>query len=170
MKKPSIELTVGISTLLGIAAAMSAPALADTSKTTETTTTAKGELPFFARFVEGQKSPSERIALTNERRGETEKKDRVTTRKFPSDAEDNSGGGVVTTQKFPSDGEDNSGGNPTTAKFPSDNEDNSGGSVGVTNKFPSDAEDNSGGGIGVTKKYPSDSEDNSGGGIVRPRR
>jgi Serine endopeptidase inhibitors len=101
------------------------------------------ELPFFARFLEGQMedlSDAEaneiaggkiRIGLpidgfiTNKYPSDLEDGhggDMPMTKKYPSDREDHHGGGIVTTQKFPSDGEDNHGGIAMTLKYPSDNE------------------------------------------------
>ena len=172
MKESSIKFSLSTLALLGLASVAATPALANATKISENphiqptseiqTNELKGnDLPFFARFLEGQKpeATDRKVALTGggilikpKRPGDTG--GIVTTKKYPSDAEDNSGGGIVTTQKYPSDSEDNSGGGIITTK-----------------KYPSDAEDSSGGDIITTKKYPSDAEDNSGGHRPpRPRR
>lgn len=154
MKDSSIKLSVGILALLGgLTSVAATPAAAEStpspSNSAISSSVQGGDLPFFARFLEGQQ---EEIAGDKEDRKDSKfhKKhkpdrghDRVTTRKYPSDQEDNTGGGTVTTRKYPSDQEDNTGGGTvTTQKFPSDNEDNTGGGIFVTKKFPSDAEDN----------------------------
>jgi hypothetical protein len=166
VKASSIKFSLSTLTLLGLASIASAPALADSAQisanpdsqpTSEIQTNAlKGkDLPFFARFLEGQKREvtPHKVALTEDRTIERKRSNlpEMTTKKYPSDTEDSSGGGIVTTQKYPSDAEDSSGGGIVT-----------------TQKYPSDAEDSSGGGVVMTKKYPSDAEDNSGGN-VHPR-
>jgi Serine endopeptidase inhibitors len=170
VKESSIKFSLSTLALLGLASVAANPALADAVRISENsdlqptskiqTSELKGnDLPFFARFLEGQKpeATDRKVALTGggilikpKHPGNTG--GIITTKKYPSDAEDNSGGGVMTTQKYPSDSEDSSGGGIIT-----------------TNKYPSDAEDNSGGGMMTTKKYPSDAEDNS-GGFGHPRR
>jgi Serine endopeptidase inhibitors len=117
------------------------------------------DLPFFARFLEGQiedisegeagdvvggkhcRRCSPPIAMT--RKYPSDNEDMAMTKKYPSDSEDSSGGGPIVTQKFPSDGEDNPGGTPiaTTLKYPSDNEDGAGGGIATTMKYPSDNEE-----------------------------
>lgn len=144
MKESSIKFSLGTLTLLGLASIASTPALADSAQisanpdpqpTSEIQTTElKGkDLPFFARFLEGQKrevTPN-KVALSEERTIEkkTLNLPEMITNKYPSDAEDISGGGIVTTQKYPSDAEDSSGGGIVTNMYPSDAEDNSGGNV-----------------------------------------
>lgn len=166
MKDSPIKFSLSTLTLLGLAAVAATPAVATTSaRSSETQTQAikrQGqELPFFARFLEGQQLEvaTEGVVLTanatietkpSNRPGNLSGKETISTKKYPSDAEDNTGGGTVTTRKYPSDAEDNTGGGIIT-----------------TRKYPSDAEDNTGGGIVTTQKYPSDGED---GGIVSPRR
>jgi hypothetical protein len=166
VKDSSIKFSLSTLTLLGLAAVASTPALANSAPSSEHSQTQtierpEQELPFFARFLEGQQPEvaNERVVLTADRIIETKPlnrpgdlggKETVVTNKFPSDAEDNTGGGIVTTRKYPSDAEDNTGGGIVT-----------------TRKYPSDAEDNTGGGTVTTQKYPSDGED---GGIVPPRR
>lgn len=163
MKESSIKISVSTLALLGLVSIASAPTLAKTAPINElpTTSTSSGQnLPFFARFLEGQREEIEdnKVALTDRRR---EPGDRLNvTRKYPSDLEDNTGGGLVTTNKYPSDNEDSTGGGSvTTKKYPSDNEDSTGGNL-LTRKYPSDNED--GGGSVTTQKYPSDGEDNTG--------
>ena len=79
-------------------------------------------VPFFARFLEGQSfedlsdKESEGICGGNCRVTKKEK-DKVQTRKYPSDQED----GV--TEKYPSDSDEQV---FTTLKFPSDNEEHGG--------------------------------------------
>jgi Serine endopeptidase inhibitors len=147
VKESSIKFSLSTLALLGLASVAAAPALADSAKISgnshlqptseiQTNELKEQDLPFFARFLEGQKQEAtdRKVALTGDatplikpkRPGETG--GIITTKKYPSDAEDNSGGGIVTTQKYPSDSEDNSGGGIiTTKKYPSDAEDNSGG-------------------------------------------
>ena len=162
MKESSIKFSLGTLTLLGLASIASTPALADSAQisanpdsqpTSEIQTNElKGkDLPFFARFLEGQKREviQHKVALSEDRTIEKKPSNlpEMITNKYPSDAEDSSGGGIVTTQKYPSDAEDSSGGGiTTTIKYPSDSEDSSGGGI-VTNMYPSDAEDNSGGNV-----------------------
>jgi hypothetical protein len=161
----SIKFSLSTLTLLGLAAVAPTPSLATTSahsnELSQTVERQGQELPFFARFLEGQQPEvaTEGVVLTanatietkpSNRPGNLSGKETISTKKYPSDAEDNTGGGTVTTRKYPSDAEDNTGGGIIT-----------------TRKYPSDAEDNTGGGIVTTQKYPSDAED---GGIVSPRR
>jgi Serine endopeptidase inhibitors len=135
VKNSSIKFSLSTLTLLGLAAVASTPALATSSaqigelansatSQTQTTESPGKDLPFFARFLEGQQpeSANNRVALTDSTRpGDTGSS--VMTRRYPSDAED-TGGGVVTTNKYPSDAEDNTGGGiVTTQKYPSDGED-----------------------------------------------
>ncbi len=102
------------------------------------------DLPFFARFLEGQMED-----LSDTEAGEIiGGRHRIGRPIFGP-----------YTKKYPSDQEDSHGGLPMTKKYPSDREDNLG-EIVVTQKFPSDGEDNSGGGIPTTLKYPSDNEDN----------
>jgi hypothetical protein len=168
VKESSIKISVSTLALLGLVSIAADPTLAKTAPineqpqqlTKELPTTSSGQnLPFFARFLEGQREEiaDNKVALTDRRR---ERGDRLNvTRKYPSDSEDNTGGGVVTTKKYPSDSEDSTGGVVTTNKYPSDNEDSTVGNP-VTRKYPSDNED--GGGGVVTQKFPSDGEDNTG--------
>ncbi len=101
------------------------------------------DLPFFARFLEGQ---MEDIA---EPESAAVKGGKI------------SSGGISTidpsllrqTNKYPSDGDDQGGG-VVTKKYPSDNED-----IAQTSKYPSDNEDHAGGNPPMTKKYPSDREE-----------
>jgi hypothetical protein len=161
MKDSSIKFSLSTLTLLSLAAVAATPTLATTNINEQPHSPSTNEipankivasdLPFFARFLEGQ---NEEIADANVASTDrliankplAERRDRVReTRKFPSDREDNHGGSVNVTKKYPSDGEDNSGGGSVTRKYPSDNEDNSGGGQVFTQKFPSDGEDNTGG-------------------------
>ncbi len=143
MKESSIKISVSTLALLGLVSIAAAPTSAKTAPSNELSTTSSSQnLPFFARFLEGQREEIEdnKVALTDRRR---EPGDRLNvTRKYPSDNEDNTGGGSVTTKKYPSDNEDSTGGGSVTTKYPSDNEDGGGGVV--TQKFPSDGEDNTG--------------------------
>ena len=160
MKDSSIKFSLSTLTLLGLAAVAATPAVATTSAHSSETQTqaierAGRELPFFARFLEGQQPEvaAEGVVLTADAtiaKKPSIGKEKVYTNKYPSDAEDNTGGGTVTTRKYPSDSEDNTGGGVVTTK-----------------KYPSDAEDNTGGGTVTTQKYPSDSED---GGIYHRRQ
>jgi Serine endopeptidase inhibitors len=160
VKDSSIKFSLTTLTVLGLAAVAAAPASASIAPQSTPTHTQHNEttgqdLPFFARFLEGQKPETTKLPVTLAGGGVSIEPSRVDgskvqTRKYPSDSEDNTGGGIVTTQKYPSDSEDNTGGGIVTTK-----------------KYPSDSEDSTGGGIVTTKKYPSDSED---GGIVFPRR
>jgi Serine endopeptidase inhibitors len=183
VKDSSIKFSLSTLTLLGLAAIASTPALATSSAQIgenahpQSTQTQSNEpqgkdLPFFARFLEGQQpeSANKKVALTDNSTSPGDTGSNVMTRKYPSDAEDNTGGGNVTTAKYPSDAEDNPQDvivNGTTNKYPSDAEDNTGGGIVTTRKYPSDAEDNTGGGIVTTQKYPSDAED---GAVGYPRR
>ncbi|WP_219892315.1 microviridin/marinostatin family tricyclic proteinase inhibitor [Chamaesiphon polymorphus] len=169
MKASTIKFSLSTLTLLGLAAVAADPTLAtslqvaeNTPSQIQTNDSAGKDLPFFARFLEGQdpevvdnkvaltESPAIQTQLSNSPR-ELSKKGIVTTRRYPSDTE-NTGGGIVTTNRYPSDTDDLTGGTVTTTKY------------------PSDAEDNTGGGIVTTKKYPSDAEDNTGGNLYRRHR
>jgi hypothetical protein len=159
VKDSSIKFSLSTLTLLGLAAVAATPAVATTSAPSRETQTqaidrSGRDLPFFARFLEGQQPEvaTEGVVLTADAtiaKKPSSGKETVHTTKYPSDSEDNTGGGIVTTRKYPSDAEDNTGGGIMT-----------------TNKYPSDAEDSTGGGIVTTRKYPSDSED----GRFYPRR
>jgi Serine endopeptidase inhibitors len=156
VKESSIKISVSTLALLGLVSIAATPTLAKTTPvneqpsqlTNELSTASSGQdLPFFARFLEGQREEiaDNKVALTD-RDSRRERGDRLNvTRKYPSDNEDINSGGSVTTKKYPSDNEDSTGGGVvTTKKYPSDNEDiNSGGGL-VTQKFPSDGEDNTG--------------------------
>lgn len=96
-------------------------------------------LPFFARYLEGQFCED----LSEEEMNEIQGGLSVVTLAYPSDRD------IAVTLKYPSDNEDGFGG--LTRKYPSDHED----SGFVTKKYPSDHED---GGF-VTQKYPSDGDD-----------
>jgi hypothetical protein len=148
VKDSSIKFSLSTLTLLGLAAVASTPALANSSARigehahpqsiqTQSNEPQGKDLPFFARFLEGQQpeATDRKVALTGDstplikpkRPGDTG--GIVTTRKYPSDAEDHTGGGIVTTRKYPSDAEDHTGGGiVTTQKYPSDAED--GGAIG----------------------------------------
>lgn len=161
MKDSSIKFSLSTLTLLGLASVAAMPTLATTNinehshslPTSEIQTNEIGgqDLPFFARFLEGQNEEiaDSNVTLTDRRIANKTRpalEDRVReTRKFPSDSEDSHGSGSTVTKKYPSDGEDNSGGSSVTQKYPSDGEDNSGGGQVFTQKFPSDGEDNTGG-------------------------
>ena len=89
------------------------------------------DLPFFARFLEGQMADVPEVESAEVVGGRTSIGGVITkrfpadkpdlggmTKKYPSDRED-----MATTLKYPSDGEDHAGGPPiTTLKYPSDNE------------------------------------------------
>jgi hypothetical protein len=99
------------------------------------------DLPFFARFLEGQMEDISEEEAGNVAGGKLCRcPNSPTTRKYPSDREDG-----VMTKKYPSDSEDSVGG----TKPP----------IATTLKYPSDSEDGSGGGMVMTLKYPSDNED-----------
>ncbi|AFY92125.1 microviridin/marinostatin family tricyclic proteinase inhibitor [Chamaesiphon minutus] len=147
MKASSIKFSLSTLTLLSLAAVAATPTLAtslqvaeNTPSQIQTNDSAEKNLPFFARFLEGQHPEvvDNKVALTESSTIQTQplnslsdlgKKGTVTTRKYPSDAEDNTGGGTVSTMKYPSDAEDNTGGIITTKKYPSDAEDNTGGNL-----------------------------------------
>jgi hypothetical protein len=164
VKDSSLKFSLTTLTVLGLAAVAATPASATTAAPSEPqstpTHTQQSEksgqnLPFFARFLEGQQPETTKLPVTLAGGGvlvEPRRVDdtKVQTRKYPSDSEDNTGGGIVTTKKYPSDSEDSTGGGVVTTK-----------------KYPSDSEDSLGSGMATTQKYPSDSED---GGIVFPRR
>lgn len=146
MKASSIKFSLSTLTLLGLAAVAAAPTLAtslpgveNTPSQIQTNDSARKDLPFFARFLEGQHPEvvDNKVALTESATIQTQpsnsqselgKKGTVTTRKYPSDAEDNTGG-IVSTMKYPSDAEDNTGTIVVTHKYPSDGEDNTGGNL-----------------------------------------
>jgi hypothetical protein len=103
------------------------------------------DLPFFARFLEGQMedlSAAEADEIVGGRVRIARPIGIVFSKKYPSDHEDSRGCVLPMTKKYPADRED----------LPGD--------LVVTQKFPSDGEDNHGGGIATTLKYPSDNEDN----------
>ncbi len=104
------------------------------------------DLPFFARFLEGQMAdiPAQEAAEVSGGSILSDllfKKDPLnrdngifsTTSRYPSDSDEFDR--IGTTQKFPSDREDGS--NMTTWKYPSDRDS----SPFATQKFPSDGED-----------------------------
>jgi Serine endopeptidase inhibitors len=147
VKASSIKFSLSTLTLLGLAAVAATPTLAtslqvaeNTPSQIQTNDSAGKDLPFFARFLEGQHPEvvDNKVALTDSptieiqpstSSSELGKKGTVTTRKYPSDAEDNTGGGTVSTMKYPSDAEDSTGGIMTTNKYPSDAEDNTDGNL-----------------------------------------
>ncbi len=168
MKDSSIKFSLSTLTLLGLGAIAAAPTLATTNinkqphslptKEIPANESSKEDLPFFARFLEGQNEEiaDSSVVLTDRliaNKTRPERGERVReTRKYPSDREDSHGGGSTVTNKYPSDGEDNSGGNSLTRKYPSDHEDNSGGGQVFTQKFPSDGEDNTGGNLPLQQR------------------
>jgi Serine endopeptidase inhibitors len=102
------------------------------------------DLPFFARFLEGQMEDVSEVESASVAGGSNitssgiNKKflDMAYTNKYPSDGDDQ-GGGVVT-QRYPSDHEEIA----QTSKYPSDNEDHAGGgNPPMTKKYPSDREE-----------------------------
>ncbi len=102
------------------------------------------DLPFFARFLEGQMedlSDAEADEVVGGRVRIGRPIGSVFSKKYPSDSEDSHGCGLPVTKKYPSDRED----------LPGD--------IAVTLKYPSDGEDGHGGGIVTTLKYPSDNEE-----------
>ena len=102
------------------------------------------ELPFFARFLEGQMEDLSEAEANEVTGGKTRiglPIDGFITNKYPSDLEDGHGGDI-----------------PMTKKYPSDREDHHGGGIVTTQKYPSDGEDHHGG-MAMTLKYPSDNEE-----------
>lgn len=101
------------------------------------------ELPFFARFLEGQFCEDLSVEETNEVQGGL--RFLPPTTKHPPESDN----GIVTTLKFPSDQEDGDGGGhiPITNKLKDEH--------AVTRKYPSDSDEH----IAITQKYPSDGDD-----------
>lgn len=163
MKESSLKVSLGTLALLSLAAIAALPALANSAPINsaesyaQTTAVPGQNLPFFARFLEGQESTTatDRIALTDD--------SKVTTAKFPSDQED--GGDVkivVPTNPSQKPGENLN----LTRKYPSDQEDNTGDRptrIRDRNRHPLPGN----GGQSYTKKYPSDNEDGSPTNIYR---
>jgi hypothetical protein len=134
VKESSIKCSLGTLTLLGLVAIAAAPASATNSDRigerapqstplqTQSSAPPSRDLPFFARFLEGQQpaATASQVALTGggiqiaPKLPDNTDNNNVQTRKYPSDSEDNTGGGIVTTQKYPSDSEDNTGGGIVT--------------------------------------------------------
>jgi Serine endopeptidase inhibitors len=101
------------------------------------------ELPFFARFLEGQFCEDLSAEEMNEVQGGL--KLIAPTQKHPPESHDL----IVTTLKFPSDQEDGGGGGhiPITNKLKDEHS--------VTKKYPSDSDEH----VAITQKYPSDGDD-----------